>query len=380
MAKFGTTIGQYQSAANALINPSTNTYAAATQFPSQSSFNNPVPVPLLATPTRQTYGSNYSNGFTDDLLDSYTVPGNQYFLPAHEFSNGYQTAQDTSRPSWRPLSNHSAHLNASVEQDATRYGPSCSYFNSSTSSASSVLTDGSGPFSGSLANSLSLHTNNANRTLPNPATKRGSIPSITNASLGALNDSTLPFCVPQNIGGKSSVSWCNDNVASGVATGSTSSIAVATSGVSEGANGKLSPTRTSRDNSTFAYYPISHTPMSMGSPQAPEYLPTTLSESGNSDSQLGSADTMYHAKVPGDSILSSPGSSSNLYSYTGRYGSTTDSIVSEGTLANGQTYTRLRQPEPQHVSSLDPLRGDPLEPSSRHAQTASISSAGTRHF
>ena len=386
MAKFGSNITQYSSAANALIPPSGNTYAAATQFPGQSPFNNPLTVPVLA-PSRQTYGSNYGNSFNDDLLDPYTVTGSQYFLPSHDFSNSYQ-AQDMSRHPWRPLNtNHSGHLNTSVEQDvATRYGPGCSYYNSSASPASSVLTDGSGPFPGlgSLATSLPLHANTANRTLPNPTSKRGSIQSITNGSLGALNDSsTLPFCVPQNIGGKSSVSWCNENVAGSGVTGTTSSIA--TSGVTEGPNGKLSsPTRTSRDHSAFGYYSMSHTPMSMGSPQPAEYMPTNLSESSNSDTQLGSADAIYHTKGPGDSILSSPGSQANLYSYsgvsTGRYGSTTDSIVSEGTLTNGQPYTRLRQPEPQHVSSLDQLHGDSLEPGSRLAQTSIAPSASTRHY
>lgn len=388
MAKFGSNTGQYSSTPSALIHPSGNTYAAAAQFSGQSSFNNPVTVPILTTPSRPTYSSNYGNGFNDDLLDPYTVPGGQYFLPGHDFPNSYQ-AQDMPRPSWRPLNaNHSAHLNPSMEQDVTtRYGPGFPYYNSSASSASSVLTDGSGPFPGlgSLANSLPLHANNANRTLPNPTSKRGSIQSITNASLGALNDPTIPFCMPQNIGGKSSVSWCNENVAGGGAPGTTSSITVSTSGVTEGSTGKLSsPTRTSRDNSAFGYYPMSHTPMSMSSPQPAEYLPASLSESSNSDSQLGSADALYHPKVSADTILSSQGPSSNLYSYsgisTGRYGSTTDSIVSEGTLTNGQPYTRLRQPEPQHVSSLDPLRGDSLEPSSRHGQTTSISNASTRHY
>lgn len=389
MAKFSNNVGHYSSAAPALIHPSGNTYSAAAQFSGPSSFNNSVSVPMLTTPTRQTYGASYGNSFGDDLLDPYTVPGNQYFLPSQDFPSSYQ-AQDISRPpSWRLLNtNHSAHPNASLEPEvATRYGPGCSYYNSSASSASSVLTDGSGPFPGlgSLANSLPLHANNANRTLPNPNSKRASIQSITNVSPGALNDSTLPFCVPQNIGVKSSVSWCNENVAGGGATGAAGSIAVGTSGVAEGSNGKLSPpTRTSRDNSTFGYYSISQTPMSMGSPQPAEYMPTTLSESSNSDSQLGSTDAMYHPKGPGDTILSSPGPSSNLYSYsgvnTGRYGSTTDSMMSEGTLTNGQPYTRLRQPEPQHVPSLDPLRGDSLEPSSRHAQTTSIPSASTRHY
>lgn len=387
MAKFGNNVGQYPSAANALIHPSGNTYAATAQFSGPSAFNNPVSVPMLTTPSRQTYGANYGNGFGDDLLDPYAVSGSQYFLPSHDFSSSFQ-AQDTSRPpSWRLLNtNHSAHVHANMEPEAaTRYGPGCSYYNSSASSASSVLTDGSGPFPGlgSLANSLPLHANNANRTLPNPTSKRGSIQSITNVSLGALNDS--PFCIPQNIGIKSSVSWCNENVAGGGATGTPGSIAVGTGGVTEGSNGKLSPpTRTSRDNSTFGYYPMSQTPMSMGSPQPAEYMPTNLSESSNSDSQLGSADAMYHSKVPSDTLLSSPGPSSNLYSYsgvaTGRYGSTAGSILSEGTLTNGQTYTRLRQPESQHIHSLDPLRGDSLEPSSRHAQTTSIPSVSTRHY
>lgn len=388
MAKFSTNLGHYSSTANTLIHPSGNTYAAAAQFPGPPSFNNSVSVPMLTTSSRQTYGANYGNSFGDDLLDPYTVSGSQYFLPNHNFSSSYQ-AQDMPPSSWRPLNtNHSAHLNASMEQEAaTRYGSGCSYYNSSASSASSVLTDGSGPFPGlgSLANSLPLHANSANRTLPNPTSKRGSIQSITNVSLGALNDSTPPFCIPQNMSSKNSVTWCNESVAGSSGTGTAGSIAVASSGVTEGSNGKMSsPTRTSRDNSAFGYYPMSQTPMSMGSPQPAEYMPTTLSESSNSDSQLGSGDAMYHPKVPGDTILSSPGPSSNLYSYsgvsTGRYGSTTDSLMSEGTLTNGQPYTRLRQSEPQHVSSLDPLRGDSLEPSSRHAQTTSIPSVSTRHY
>ena len=383
VAKFGGNSGQYSSAASGLVHPSGNTYTASTHFSAQS-FNHPVAMPMLATPSRHAYGSNYGNSFNDELVDPYTVPGAQYLVPAHDFASTYQ-AQDMPRPSWRPLSiSTSAHLNPSIDQDATmRYGSAFPYYNSSASSASSVMTDGSGPFPGlgSLATSLPLHANNANRTLPNPTAKRGSIQSITNASLGALHDSTLPFCVPQNMGGKNSVSWSNENVTGGGAQGTTA-VTLATSGITEGSNGKQSsPPQRSRDNSTFGYYQMSHTPLNMSSPQPGDY--PTFSESSTSEGQLGSSESLYHPRVSGDTMLSSQSPSSNLYSYsvvgTGRYGSTTDSI-SEGTLTNGQPYTRLRQPEPQHVPSLDPLRGDSLESNSRHAQAASISGASTRHY
>jgi hypothetical protein len=392
MTKFGANTGQYSSASSGFVYPSGNTsYSGPAQFSGQPSFNHPVSVPILATSSRQTYGSNYGNCFNEELLDPYTMPGTQYVLPAHDFtapSSNYP-AQDISRHSWRPMNtNHSSHLSPSLEQETTiRYGTSgFPYYTSSASSGSSAMTDGSGPFPGlgSLATSLPLHANNANRTLPNPNAKRGSIQSITNGH-GALPDSPLSYCMPPNIGGKSSVSWSTENVPGGGAQGPITSMPVATGGVTEGPNGKPStPTRTSRDNSNFGYYTMSHTPMTMSSPQPAEYLPTTLAEPSNPDSQIGSTDALYHPRVSGDNSLSSQSPSSNLYSYsvvsTGRYGSTTDSIVSEGTLSNGQPYTRLRQPEPHHVTSLDSLRGGSLEPNSRHAQRNSISSASTRHY
>lgn len=373
MAKFGSNTGQFSPAASGLVNHSGNTYAS-TQFSGQSSFNHHVPVPLLAAPSRQPYGSNYSNTFNDDLIDSYTVSGAPYLLPGQDFASSYQ-AQDMSRSSWRPSNN-----NPSVEQDATmRYGPSFSYYNSSASSASSVMTDGSGPFPGlgSLVTSLPFHANSASRTLPNPTSKRGSIPSITNVGFGALHDSTLSFGVPQSVGGKSSVPWSNENVAGSSAQGAIN--------LAEGTNGKpSSPASTTRDSNAFGYFPMSQTPMSMSSPHASEYLPVGLSESSHSDSQLGSTDAMYQSRASGDTVISSQSPSSNLYSYSvvhsARYGSTADSLVSEGMLTNGQPYTRLRQPEPHHVPSLDPLRGNSLDPNSRHVQVSSIGSSSSRHY
>lgn len=385
MGKFGNNAGLCSSAATGPVHPSNNSsYSASAQFSGQS-FNHPAGASLLATTSRQTYNSNYSNGFNDEFLDTYTMPGAQYLLPGQEFA-----AQDMSRPLWRPMNaTHSSHLNPSLEQDTTmRYGTSgFPYYNSSASSVSGVMTDGSMSFPGlgSLATSLPLHANNASRTLPNPTSKRGSIQSITNISHGSLPDSTLSFGAPQNIGGKSSVSWSNENVTVGSSQSAITSITLATNGVAEGSNGKpSSPTRALRDNSAFGYFSMSHTPINMSSPQSGEYLPSSLSESSNSDSQLGSTDTVYHSRVSGDNITSNQSPSSNLYSYSvvgaGRYGSTTDSIVSEGTLTNGQPYTRLRQPEPQHVPSLDPLGGDSLESKSRLSQRSSIANASTRHY
>jgi hypothetical protein len=383
MGKFGNNTGLCSSAASGLVHPSGNSsYSASAQFPGQS-FNHPASASLLATTSRQTYASNYSNGFNDEFLDAYTMPGAQYLLPGQDFA-----AQDMSRPFWRPMNaTHSSHLNPSLEHDTTvRYGPSgFPYYNSSASSVS--MADGSVSFPGlgSLATSLPLHASNASRTLPNPTSKRGSIQNITNVSQGALPDSTLSFGAPQNINGKSSVSWSNENVTVGSAQGAMTSIAIAANRVTEGSNGKpSSPTRALRDNSAFGYFSMAHTPMNMSSPQSGEYLPSSLSESSNSDSQLGPTDTVYHSRVSGDNINSNHSPSSNLYSYSvagaGRYSSTTDSMVSEGTLTNGQPYTRLRQPEPQHVPSLDPLGGDSLESKSRLSQRTSIASASTRHY
>jgi len=74
-------------------------------------------------------------------------------------------------------------------------------------------------------------------------------------------------------------------------------------------------------------------------------------------------------------------SSPNLYTYTTGSGSKDDSqsSFSDGTLLNGQPYTRLRQPQsqPQQVKAYDARRRESSETGSRLGHRTSVASVGS---
>lgn len=350
------------------------------QFSRMPSFSNPSGASFSTTPSRPAYPSNCSSNFCDDMLDQYPLSTPQYLFPGQNsqaLSPGY-TGQNSQQ--WKPIPPHPV-SRASLEfnQDSNlRYGGSAYSFmnSSSTSSVPNIVTDVSPAFPGlsSLEKSLPMHS--VNRTLPNPASNKASIDSITNSSPGGTADYSTPFGVPQNLNYKSDLSWANEHVTTGGNQGPMNSVSL---GASEGVSKPSSPPRLSQDSSSFGLIPMSNAPLALTTSHSSEYMPSILPESANSgDTHLGLGDSTFQAGLSNDTMLSNHGSTS-LYSYSmgnsGRNGSFSDSLASEGTLANGQVYARLRQTDSQPVPSFDSLRKPSLETiaTTHRAHVSSIS-------
>lgn len=333
------------------------------QFSRVPSFSNTSGTSFSTMSSRPAYSSNCSSNFCDDILDQYPLSSPQYLFPGQNsqtLSPGY-TGQNSQQ--WKPIPPHPvSRTGLEFNQDsALRYGASAySYMNSSTaSSVPSMTTDGCPAFPGLGSLEKSLPTHSVNRTLPNPTSNKASIDSITNGSPGGTADFSTPFGIPQNINYKSDISWGNEHVTTGGNHGPMNSVSLSNINATEGA------------------------PLALTASNSSEYMPAILPELANStDSHLGLGDGAFQAGLPNDAMLSNHGST-NHYSYSignnGRNGSITDSMASEGTLANGQVYTRLRQTESQPVPSFDPLRKGSLETSAA-SHRAPVSSIGTRRY
>ena len=360
-------VGQYSSAGVNLLS-SSGSYQTSNQFSRVPSFSNGPGAPFSTMSSRHAYSSNCSGSYCDEILDSYPLDTPQYLFPGEPGQNSQPLSPGYSSQQWKlipphPASRASQELN---QESALRYGASTYYVNTSTAStAPNMTTDGSSAFPGlgSLGKSLPQHS--VNRTLPNPASNKASIDSITNNIQGSAAEFSTPFGIPQSLDYKSDLSWANEHVTTGSNQGTMTSLSLSNINAPGGCSKPSSPPRLSQDNSGFGLISLSNNPLNLTASNSSDYIPALLSESTTSaDPHLMLGDSPFQSSLANDNMLSNHGST-NLYSYSmgngGRNGSITDSMASEGTLANGQVYTRLRQADSQPVPSFDPLRKGSLE-------------------
>ena len=313
----------------------------------------------------------------------------QYLLPSQDTQapGVNYGAQDLSR-NWTPIgmTNRISQNGSFLDQDVhPRYGASTfPYLNSNTSAATANGSSLSFPAMTSLATSLPVPSSNADRILPTPTPKSVPMNSINNG-VQVLSD-TSPTYSSQGTSYKPSVPWGPESVTTGGSQSSTATTtSVDTSGVIGAARRKSSSPPSSSQETTFGYIPISHSPPAISAITASDYSSSRLPTSSRRIDGYGGSAYSALSELSGDTLMSSHNSSSNLYSYTigssTRRGSNADTATSDGTLVNGQPYTRLRQSQPHHTTSFDALRPNSVETSSRIAHRASISSIdNSRHY
>ena len=368
------------------MNPAVS-YAGSAHPSRIPSISGPSMTPYVTGPARQGSTPIYGGSFNDELCDPfYSMQSMQYpgSLHEHQGLTTSYTAQETGRQ-WTPISpgSRSSYNGSNLDPESLlRYG----HLNTSPvnmTSVAAVTTEGNSLFPAMTALVGSLPPSSGDRTLPNPNTKRASAVSNGSLSQGSLVE-TNPTGLPSNLNYKSTASWASiDSVASGSQASSSSIAASATLPINSKAS--LSP-RSSQDTPSYGYIPLSRSPpSSLTTARSPEYDSSTgLPNSSTSmESQMSLTDTTFHAGFSSEDILPSHHSSSSLYNYSigigTKTGSLSDPMASEGLLSNGQNYTRLRQPQPQHAASFDPLRTDSLDTASHVPQRTSVSS-GARHY
>ena len=363
-------------------------YAGSVHHSRIPSLNGPPITPYSTAPGSQT--SIYKGNFSDDLFDSfYNIQPVQYPGPLQETqvpTTSYNT-QDSGR-TWTPIapSSKSSFSGSSFDPDSSlRYAP-LGFSHMNPSPVTAVSADGNSLFPGMSALAGSLPPSSSDRTLPNPNTKRASLISNGSLSQGVLGESnSLGLATSLNY--KPNASW--SSISGSSSSGQVSSTSTSVSAISAAVptNGKPSSSpRGSQDGTQYGYIPLSRSPSSsLTAARVADYdsaisLPTSSASMENS---LGLTESAFHNGFSSDDMLPSHNSSSGLYSYSigsgTKNGSLGDSMASEGPLSNGTQYTRLRQSQPQHANSFDPLRTDSVNAGSHAPQRTSIS-ANVRRY
>ena len=365
-------------------------YAGSIHPSRMPSLSGPPLTPYTTGPGSQNSASSYKGSLSDDLYDPfYNMQPAQYpgsLQETQDLTASY-SSQDTGR-TWTPIApSGKSSFNGSnfVPDSSLRYGTlGLSHMNPSPVTA--VSADGNSLFPGMSALAGSLPPSNGDRTLPNPTTKRTSLISNGGVNQGMLGESSS-LGLGTNLNYKPNTSWGSISGSSSSGQASSSSTSVSTANITIPTNSKPSTSpKGSQDGTQYGYIPLSRSPpSSLTVARASDYnsainLPTS---SASMENPLGLPEAAFHNGFSSDDLLPSHNSSSSLYSYSigsgTKSGPLGDSMTSEGQLSNGTQYTALRQPQPQHTSSFDPLRNDSIDASSHAPQRTSISASVRRY-
>jgi hypothetical protein len=380
-SQHGSSLGQITSGMMPAVS-----YAGSAHPSRMPSFGGPSISPYTTGPARQASTSIYGGTFNDDLCDPF------YSMQPIQYPGSLQEAQvpptsfaapDTGR-TWTPItpSSRSSYNGSSLDPESSlRYGQ-LGFPHTSSSALNNVATEGNSLFPRMSALAGSLPPSSVDRTLPNPNTKRPSLIGTNSLNQGTLGD-TSPLGIPPNLNYKSTAPWGSISGASSIGPASSSSTSVSTVSTTVPSNNKPSASpRGSQDAAPYGYIPLSRSPSSsLTTARASEYdsainLPTS---SASMENHMGLTDSAFHNGFSSEDMLPSHSSSSSLYSYSicggTKSGSLGDSMASEGSLVNGDQYTRLRQPQPQHANAFDTLRTDSIDTGLHGPHRASISSS-----
>ena len=369
-----------------------SSYPGASSYPGTSSLgrgqlsSSTSGLPYHMMPNRPEYSANYSSGL-DGTYETYAVHSAPYVLPAQEApaSSAIYGNADNLRQ-WSSVG-HSNRANFGFENDLpAKYVSSTMPYGEAVLPSGSTDTSSLFPALGSIANALPLPNplQNSNRVLPSPRASLG-VSSVENL-MGANHSSVgepASFLSHHN-SAKSSVQWPPERSTTGRSQTPKSTISSSTAAYSITAT-EGRPPSSSQEVPQTAFGYIEHTPPTGSTTPTTEYSGTNNSSkpnvsAGTMQSQLLSSAT-YESGMLTEPLLRRDFSSPSLYTYSTGNGSKDDSqsSFSDGTLLNGQPYTRLRQPQsqPQQVKAYDGRRSDSSETGSRLSHRASVASVGS---
>ena len=299
--------------------------------------------------SRQNYPTNHA-WLSEDIAETYSLSSPQYTMSAQEShlpSLNY-TSPEMSR-AWVPLPasrqpNQGFHMD---QEGSSKYAaPSYSLPSATLPTRTTGPPDGHSrfPAMNAMKTSLPNYSVPGSRILPAPDSNRGSISNKSQANASVLMAEDAGTSLSQSLDYRSAVPWSSGHTGTEAhqnSTGSsTSSTVSGTDGVSS--NSSTSPQMTQKPG-FFDYRPAQQD-------RASDYSSTySLSSAASLRRHAGLDSSVFPGELPSDSLLPSQDASSSQYTYT--LGNSPDS--QKGTLVNGQSYTRLQ--EPQHAQSLDVL-------------------------
>jgi hypothetical protein len=299
-----------------------------------------------------------------------------FMLPSQEPMNSIAScpSQDSLR-GWGPVTQGNKNgTGLFLDQDSPPSFPNTpiSYLNDTINRSPAVVTESANFTLASLASNLPGSSPVADRViLPNPTAGR----SQQTSAFGFHNLSTDFYTTSgssQSYSYNKASSWGNESNSSlsGQESRAASPMKISTSAGASTNGAQLT-------DSPLAYMPLS-TSSEATTATAPALSYTT------SGSSFAHSHTSYPSvSSPSDGILSSNGSSSNLYNFSSSYSAGSTSPLKrnsasseesgEAQLANGQIYTRIREPS-QHSTSTSSISGvgfdDLRRPSADTAGTA----------
>ena len=381
-SQLGSNLGQLQSGSSISSSfpqgsyyPSTNQYA---RVPYSNGVSN-LHYPNIST--RQSLGSSFISNVPDEAFDQYSVQSPQYLLPSQDpqLPTNNVSMQEMTR-NWTPMgaSSRIHQPSSGFEQDTTpRYGNSGFPYYSSIPSGVATTADGLSlvPAMSGLGMSIPVPSVPSGRTLPEPTSKKSSQMSSTNVLQNHSGNMTAGGTASR-VSYRSSIPWGSEPIVTSGTRRSTSNASLNINATGP-ASSKSSGLPQCTQETPFGYVgPTSHSPPPVASTQASMYDSHHLASPTQMSNQLGSVDSMLQPSISSESLLSSHGSSSNLYGYSLGNGtkssSYTDSGESDGTLVSGQPYNRLRQMQPQLIPSLDSIRRESMENNSPLVHRGSI--------
>ncbi|KAI9874486.1 MAG: hypothetical protein M1830_009690, partial [Pleopsidium flavum] len=361
-SQIGSSLGSYslgQGSSLASMTPAP--FSSASQYPRMPSGHGYT---FAAPASRHGYAPAYGLGYGDDPTDAYSQQSPPYMLPSQDtigMSSAYGS-QDALR-TWNPITQSSKNPHGGLfldQESPPSYGLSqLPYLSSSMSRHPVVTADASSffPAMTSLVSSLPMAGSTGDRTLPNPTAGRA---HMQQANINTISHGSTGDAVPltsQGLNYKSGVPWGPESVTSGGSQSSTSTLS-GTSTLMD--TSSMRPSTSNAQESAFGYIPLSGSPPAeLAAPSILYNTPSLLSSVTNPSNHANSAASSFHRTSSKEPFLQSHNSSSDLYSYSNenssKRGSFGEAGPSDSTLANGQQYTRLRQPQSQHAASPDAL-------------------------
>lgn len=325
----------------------------STSYPNSTSFVRPYPVGNHSTMpysnnSRPSYPMNY-NGFSDDMTETYKLhdmPSPQYQLQGQEphLPSVQYSSPEVSRPWPSMASARQLQQNFTMEPDGSSSFMSSFPLPSTTLSTNTTVAPSQPthfPAMGVLKGSLPNCELN-NRILPAPGSKLGPI-NKNYRGMSTSQGETVDAGIPQSLSYRTGA-WTADlsgNDGNHHSVGSSTSSTISNP-EDPGSNSSSSP-QMSQKSTAFGYRP--------GQQDRESNYGSTYNSSATAlvDRQVGLDNNGLNGDLSNDHILPTSDSSSNQYTYN--LGSSTK--YPEGTLVNGQSYTRLQ--EPQNSQSYDNL-------------------------
>ena len=299
--------------------------------------------------SRQSYPTNHA-WLPEDITETYSLSSPQYTMSAQEShlpSLNY-TSPEMSR-AWIPLPasrqpNQGFHMD---QEGSSKYAtPSYSLPSAALPTRTTGAQEGHSQFPAmnAMKTSLPSYSLPGSRILPAPDSNRGLTSNKNQSNAPVLMAEDTGPGLSQSLGYRSAVPWNSGHTGTEPhqnSTGSsTSSTVSGTDGVSS--NSSASP-QIIQKPAFFDYRPAQQD-------RASDYNSAySLSSTASLRRHTGLDSSVFPGELSSESILHSQDSSSNQYTYT--LGNSPESP--KGTLVNGQSYTRLQ--EPQHAQSLEAL-------------------------